>query len=213
MAGRRSGHAGHARTQQTRRRIAVEAARLITENGVRDYRQAKLKAAERLGVFDETELPKNREIEDALREYQRLFLGAEQERVLRRLREVAREAMRYFARHEPRLVGAVLEGTADLHSAVCLHLHTDDPQQVELELRERGIPYEAQTRRLRLDRETSRDFPVVLFGAGDAALDVTLLPYDLLRQAPLDRVSEKPMRRAALPAVEALLAEAHPTPP
>ena len=45
------------------------------------------------------------------------------------------------------------------------------------------------------------------FDAGDTAIDVTVLPYDLLRQAPLDRVSEKPMRRAGLAAVEALLTE------
>ncbi len=48
MAGRRDS-AATSRTQQMRRRIAIEAARLMTESGLRDYGQAKLKAAERLG--------------------------------------------------------------------------------------------------------------------------------------------------------------------
>lgn len=190
-----------------RRRIALEAARLMTESGLRDFRQAKLKAAERLGIFDELSLPKNSEIDDALREHQRLFGGDAQARTLRRLREVAREAMRFFAPHEPRLVGAVLEGTADEHSAVCLHLYSDQPRDIEAFLQERGIPYEEQLRRLRVDRETARDFPVILFSADDAAIDLTLLPYDLLRQAPLDRVSEKPMQRASLSALEVMLSE------
>ena len=58
------------RSHQLRRRVALEAARLISEHGIRDYRQAKLKAAQRLGLDDEQQLPRNREIEEALREHQ-----------------------------------------------------------------------------------------------------------------------------------------------
>lgn len=193
------------RAQEARRRIAIEAARLISEGGLRDYHQAKLKAAARLGIPGDLNLPANSDIEDALREHQRLFRGDRHAQTLRALRETAREAMRFFAAHEPRLVGAVLEGTADEHSAVCLHLYSDHPDAVAEHLREHGIPWEQQSRRLRLDRDTARDFPVLLFRAGDAAIDLTLLPYDLLRQAPLDRVSEKPMQRATLAALEGLL--------
>lgn len=194
-----------ARIEETRRRIAVEAARLISESGLRDYRQAKLKAAARLGVFDEPSLPANRAIEEALREHQRLFHGAAQAHTLQRLRETAREAMRFFARHEPRLVGAVLEGTADEHSAVCLHLYSDQPHEVFAQLLEHGIPYEEQSRRLRLDRDSAGDFPALVFSANGTPIDLTLLPYDRLRQAPLDRISERPMRRATLAMLEALL--------
>ncbi|MEO5561132.1 MAG: hypothetical protein ABIO49_14415 [Dokdonella sp.] len=202
MAGRRD-NGLHA--LETRRRIAVEAARLISEGGLRDYARAKAKAAAQLGIFDEASLPKNSEIEDALREHQRLFHGEDQLRTLRRLREVAREAMRFLARHQPRLVGAVLEGTADAHSAVCLHLYSDQPQDAIVQLLGNGIPYEEQSRRVRLDRETSRDFPTLLFSAEDTAIDLTLLPYDVLRQAPLDRISGKPMQRATLATLEELL--------
>lgn len=202
MAGRRD-NGVHA--VEVRRRIAVEAARLISEGGLRDYGRAKTKAAAQLGIFDEAGLPKNSEIEDALREHQRLFRGADRLLTLRRLREVAREAMRFFARHEPRLVGSVLEGTADEHSSVCLHLYTDQPQDVIVQLLGNGIPYEERSRRVRLDRGTSNEFPALLFSAEDTAIDLTLLPYDVLRQAPLDRVSEKPMHRATFAALEELL--------
>jgi hypothetical protein len=203
----RNDHARYAQTraQEQRRRIAVEAARLIAEGGLRDYRQAKVKAAQRLGIFDDLSLPKNGEIEDALREHQRLFRATEQPETLRSLREAALEAMRFFADFEPRLVGPVLEGTADEYSAVCLHLHDDGADRVAMFLQERGIPYEERTRRLRLERETTADVPVFVFSAGDSAIDITVLPYDRLRQAPLDRIDEKPMRRANLAAVEQLV--------
>jgi hypothetical protein len=202
----RNDHARYAQTRahEQRRRIAVEAARLIAEGGLRDYRQAKLKAAQRLGIFDDLSLPKNGEIEDALREHQRLF-RADQPGTLQQLREAAVEAMRFFADFEPRLVGPVLDGTADEHSAVCLHLHDDGGDRVAMFLQEKGIPYEERTRRLRLERDTTADVPVFVFSAGDSAIDITVLPYDRLRQAPLDRIDEKPMRRANLAAVEELV--------
>ncbi|MBN8728016.1 MAG: hypothetical protein J0H15_10000 [Xanthomonadales bacterium] len=203
MSRRRSSPA-QAHSEEARRRIALEAARLMSESGLRDYRQAKLKAAARLGIADESILPPNQAIEDALREHQRLF-GSGREGTLRALRGTAVEAMEFFAGHEPRLVGAVLEGTADEHSAVCLHLYTDQPEAVLDLLGQHRIPYEELDRRLRLDRRRSGDYPALRFRAGEATLDVTLLPYDRLRQAPLDRVTEKPMRRAALAAVRELL--------
>jgi hypothetical protein len=198
-------HSG--RTHELRRRIALEAARLMSEHGIRDFHLAKRKAAERLGAADDVALPKNSEVEDALREHQRLFQADEQPQLLRRLREVAREAMRFFARFEPRLVGAVLEGTADRYSAITLHLFADPPEEVAVFLQEQHIPYEEQTRRVRLAADHSAEFPVLLFSADDAALDLTVFPRDAIRQAPLDRVDERPMRRATLAALDQLLNE------
>ncbi|MGH8163757.1 MAG: hypothetical protein ACREP1_05420 [Rhodanobacteraceae bacterium] len=195
------------RRYQLRRRIALEAARLISEHGIRDYGQAKLKAAERLGVGDEQGLPRNREIEDALREHQRLFQSDEQPQALRARREAACEAMRFLRRFETRLVGAVLEGTADAHSAVCLHVFCDAPEEIAAFLRERGIPFEQRSRVLRLDRQRNGAFPMLLFDADGLPIDLTLLPRDALRQPPLDRIDERPTRHASLAAVEALLAE------
>lgn len=193
------------RAHDMRRTIAVEAARVIAEGGLRDYGQAKRKAAASLGVFDDASLPRNSEVEDALREHQRLFQAGDHGSTLRRLRTIACEAMQFFSAHEPRLVGAVLDGTADDHSAVCLHLYSDCPDSVLAQLHDQRIPYQTRTRRMRLDRSTTRDVPAIVFSAGDTAVDLTLLPYDRLRQAPVDRISEKPMQRASLAMLQALL--------
>ncbi|CAM0997672.1 Nucleotidyltransferase [Rhodanobacter sp. Root179] len=198
----------HDRLQRNRVRIAQEAARLMSEHGIRDFHHAKLKAAERLGILDTQALPRNQEIEQALREHQRLFLGDSQPQLLRQRREAAFDAMRFLAAFEPRLVGAVLEGTADAHSAVCLHVYSDDPEAVMLYLREHGVPFDTQVRRLRYGRDEDQpEYQVLLFAADELPFDLTVLPRDALRQAPLDRADDRPMRRASLTQVELLLAE------
>lgn len=192
--------------KQIRRRIAVEAARLMAQHGIRDYRHAKTRAAERLGIHDERCLPDNSQIDAALREHQRLFQSQSQPRMLRQLRETAALAMRELARFEPRLVGAVLEGTADEHSAICLHLYTDQADEVRHYLSDHGIAFQLHDRHLRLSRQLDATFPAFVFAVDQANIDLTVLPYDLLRQAPLERIAEKPMRRASLGALDALLA-------
>ena len=194
------------RTRERRHRLANEAARLMAEGGIRDFHQAKLKAAARLGIHDDASLPRNREIEDALREYQRLFLGDRQADALRVRRESALQALEFFAAFDPRLVGPVLEGTADERSPVALQLHTDDADAVPRFLREHRIPAEARSRRVRLDRDRAGEMPVWVFTADDLAFDLTVLPADALRQAPLSGIDERPMRRAGAAQLRELLA-------
>jgi hypothetical protein len=195
------------RTRERRHRLAHEAARLMAEGGIRDYHQAKLKAADRLGIHDDASLPRNREIEEALREYQRLFAGDAQAAGLRARREAALRALEFFAPFEPRLVGPVLDGTADANAPVALQLYTDDADAVPRFLDEHDIPAEARSRRLRLDPQRTADAPVWLFSAEELAFDLTVLPLDALRQAPLSGVDEKPVRRASLANLQQLIAD------
>lgn len=195
------------RTRERRHRLAHEAARLMAEGGIRDYHQAKLKAADRLGIHDDASLPRNREIEAALREYQRLFQGQDQGEALHERRLAAARAMEFFAPFQPRLVGPVLDGTADSHSPVALHLHADDADAVPRFLDEHGIPAEARGRRLRLDRTRHGDFPVWVFAAEGLTFDLVVLPVQTLRQAPLSGLDERPMARASLGQLRQLIAE------
>src|SRR5690606_3834062 len=100
------------RSDHLRSAVAQEAARLMAEHGIQDFLVAKRKAAERYGVVDGTFLPRNTEIEAALMSHQRLFGGAQHEVVLRSQRRVALQTMQLLAQFEPRLVGAVLTGSA-----------------------------------------------------------------------------------------------------
>ena len=60
--------------------VAQEAARIIVDQGIRDYRVAKQKAAERLGVDGRGSLPGNAEIEAAVADHLQIFGGESHER-------------------------------------------------------------------------------------------------------------------------------------
>ena len=197
----------NSRDRQMRHRIAQEAARLMSAEGIRDFYAAKRKAAERLGAPNTQNMPRNLEVEEALEEYQRIFVGSEYEQHLRMLREAAREAMRFFDAFQPRLTGSVLSGTASEHSDVNLHLFADSPEEVHLFLMEAGVPFEQGQRRLRINREESQDFPLVRFLAGEVMIEALLLPLTRLHHAPLSPVDGRPMQRASLRHLDALLAE------
>ena len=185
--------------------LAQECARLMADEGVKDFLTAKRKAAVRLGVSNKALLPGNAEIEQALLEYQRLFQAAEQPVRLRVLREAAVAAMRFLARFRPRLVGAVLAGTAGLDADVNLHLFADTPEEVALFLMEQTIPLTTAERRLRLGNGEYGYFPVFSFRAGEVSIDLTVFTPSQERQPPRSPVDGRPMRRAGLAEVQALL--------
>src|SRR3990167_6464188 len=98
-------------SDELRQHIATDAARIMAEEGVRDFQTAKRKAAARLGLPETKHLPGNDEVDSALQEYLRLFHGGRLTQSVRRLRELAAEAMRFLSKFDPRLVGPVLSGT------------------------------------------------------------------------------------------------------
>lgn len=187
--------------------IAQECARIMVEEGVKDFLVAKRKAVARLGVSSKALLPGNIEIEQALMEYQRLFKASQQPAQLRTLREAAVKAMRFFASFRPRLVGPVLAGTAGPYSEVNLHLFADTPEEVVLFLMEHNIPFETSERRFRVGSGEYASFPLFSFAAGEVNIDLVVFPREAERQAPRSPVDGRPMRRAHLMAVEGLLNE------
>ncbi len=187
--------------------LTQECARLMVDEGVKDFLTAKRKAAARLNVPNRAMLPSNADIELAVLEYQRLFKSAEQPAHLRRLRQSAVEALRFLARFRARLVGPVLTGTASAHTDITLHLFADTPEEVALFLLEHTIPFETSERRLRLSNGAYALFPVFGFGAGGCNVDLTVFGRTAEREPPRSPVDGRPMRRAGLTEVEALLEE------
>lgn len=200
------GKRGHSpRDQRMRVTLIREAARIMAEESVADYASAKRKAAERVGAPTTRNLPSNAEVEDALVEYQQIFADPEREDHLRHLREQAVAAMEFFEVFRPRLVGAVLAGTADEGSAVHLHLFADTPETVALYLMDRGVPYETDERRLRYGSSQWITRPVFRFVAGDVPVALTVFNEREIREAPRSDIHNRPMRRAGIAEVRKLV--------
>lgn len=192
------------RDARMRERLTQEAARIMAVEGVRDFSQAKRKAADHLGAPTTTNLPQNKEIQAALVEYQRLFGGETQVQAVQALREVALEAMTFFAAFRPRLVGDVLEGTAGEDSPIELHCFADTPESVVLFLMDQGIPFDTSERRIRFDTDPVT-LPCHRFLAGDTEVQLIVMDEKGLRQSPRSPVDGRPMRRASRSQLSALL--------
>jgi hypothetical protein len=193
---------------RVRQLITEEAARIILDEGVADYGLAKRKAAERLGAGQTRNLPRNAEIEDAVHARQRLFESAKTRAELTHLRTAAVEAMRLLSPFEPRLVGPVLEGVVNGRQEVTLHVFADSVEEIIFYLEDRGVRWRADERRLR-SAQGHTNYPVIAFagaGAGASAdVEAVVFPVKGIRQAPPSPVDGKPMRRAGMKEVEALL--------
>ena len=194
------------RADSLRRALAEEAARIMSENGIGDFLQAKRKAADRLGVHDVAVLPKNIEIEAALRERQRLFGRESHDHTLKQQRQIALKAMQLLKEFQPRLVGSVLTGTATDHSDINLHLFADRSESVAIRLLDIGVPHEFYERRVRMDAGRILNYPALRFEANGRTVDATVFPIDGIRQSPYSPVNGRPMHRADLREVAELVA-------
>jgi hypothetical protein len=193
------------RSDHLRSAIAEEAARLMAEHGIQDYLTAKKKAAERYGVDEGAVLPKNTEIEAALLARQRLFSLQQHTDTLAQQRRTALDAMRILQNFEPRLVGAVLSGSATAHTDIQLHVFADSSEAVCLHLLDRRYTYEVFERRVKMQADRQINVPAVRFALGDAMVEAVVFAKDGIRQAPISPVDARPMRRAAMAEVQALL--------
>lgn len=190
---------------RARRLVAQEAARIIVEQGVQDYRLAKTKAAERLGMSDRGSLPRNGEIEAAVAEHLQLFRHDTHGTLLQSLRSAALSAMQMLSPFTPRLVGPVLAGTAGEHSAVNLHVFSDSVEQVAFLLQDGGVTYKPFERRYKSRRGRSETYAAFSFLHRSSTIEATVFPFDGIRQAPMSPVDGKPMRRADLAKVQEML--------
>jgi len=190
---------------RARKVLAQEAARIIVEQGIEDYRVAKIKAADRLGMSARGSLPGNPEIEHAVSEHLKLFGRESHLDLLRVLRRAALSAMELLAPFTPRLVGPVLHGTAGANSAVNLHVFSDSAELVAVRLQESRVQYRPYDRRLKSRRDRAETFSGFRFTHDSSSIEATVFPLDGIRQAPISPVNGKPMRRADSQAVLKLL--------
>jgi hypothetical protein len=188
----------------TRERIAHLAARLMAVDGIEDYALAKRKASRQAGVPDTRQLPNNDEIDAALKLYRELY-QQEHPTQLRELRQLALEVMNELGRFNPHLTGSVLTGKAGKYAAINLQLFIDNLKSVEHYLLDRGIDFRSGETRLYAG-DVPLAAPVLSFNRDGIDIHLTLLLPRELRCQLKASVEGRPIERAKLEAVKALLA-------
>lgn len=206
-----------------RKQLAEEAAKIMVQEFVEDFKLAKQKALHRLGLSEHTPLPSNAEIHEALAIYQDLFAPNDQALQLQKQREAALNAMQMCQEFSPYLVGTVLDGSAQYHHEIQLHLFNDEPESVAICLIDRNIPYKLSQHSYRYpykgkykdktlkDKKSHSqhlEVPCYRFIAGEDKIALAVFPLSERHQIPLDPVSGKSMQRANIQALKTLLQHA-----
>ncbi len=196
--------------EELRQLVADEAARLIYDEGLKDYRVAKVRAAEQLGVSNQNAAqPTNEQIEAAIHKRIRLFDAETQPILLKHHRQVALEAMDFLKNYNPYLTGSALEGTSSEHSAVTLLLAADSPEEVIFFLEDHQIPFQSFDRKIRLGNKQAEYFPLLRFYADDVEVELMILPYDeRFANSPISPITGKAMKRADQKKLKILLDQA-----
>lgn len=191
-------------TPLARRAIASLAARLMAEDGIADYGQAKRKATRNLGLDEGVALPGNEEVETELRAYQSLYQPDEMRERLQLMRQTALEAMEALAQFRPCLTGSVLDGTAGRYSEIELDLFADSAKDVEIFLLSRNLDYAPSE-----PRRHGPDSPETLLRLDWNGLPLILIVYPLMAERSIHRNPHSGGRnqRARAGAVAALLEE------
>ena len=198
-----------ARRQHTARigraEIANNAARLLVDGGVLDFDSARRKAARELGVEHSRDLPDNLELHCAVIDYLRLFNGAQHASRIAQLRGAAYKALGLLEPFAPVLVGPVLYGTACEFTPISVHLRSDEFEAVTRFLLERRLSYELAETSLRLAGVSgAQRLPQIALTLYQEPFELTVLPAHHSRQ-PLSAIDGRPMQRANLAALDALL--------
>lgn len=190
-------HASPPRSATLRREIAALAARMMAEDGIRDYLFAKRKAARQLGAGVGDALPTNEEVETELRAWQALFQDDEHDARVHEMRCAAVEIMRELEAFRPYLTGSVLDGTAGRYAEIEIDLFPESAKEVEIYFLNENVAYEH-----RKPRHPGANPPETVLSFDWDDIPVRLAIYPDGQQ----RVARKAHERARTAQVEALIA-------
>jgi hypothetical protein len=189
--------------------IACEAARLMYEDGVREYRDAKRKAAKRFGPEKAlslgSHLPTNAEIHE---EFARLLAAQEEDLLPERLLRLRLAALTYlelFAEFSPYLVGSVLSGAVTSQSDIDIHLFAGSVEDVENLLERHDISFETETVPIRKGGKIT-DYTHIYLDDGGVVIECSVYPVEEKNIRTVSSITGKPMERATLKQLKKIIA-------
>ena len=179
----------------------------MAQQSLRSFDKARRKACERLGCYDKQFLPSNADIQIELQRYLQLFHADAQADLQRSRWQTAHRLMQRLEIFQPRLVGALIHGTADQHTPIQLHVFADPEEQILQWLLDKSISYQLSQRRMQFSGQRYRKISVCNSVFEGVPVELLLFNSLELREAPRSPVDGKPQRRLKIQELEELLAE------
>jgi len=203
------------RSQELRQTLAREAARLMYEEGVEQYINAKYLAAKRLFGrvgkkklrYRPQDLPANGEIQAALRELVQITEGEFSQQRLFAMRVIALETMLALKPFKPKLIGSVSTGHVRHGSDIDLHVFTDRIEELEIYLNRLGWHFKMKQVTIHvagqykdyLHIHCEQIFPI----------ELSVYPLNEMRVTQRSSTNGKPIIRVKASALTTLIAEQH----
>ncbi len=193
------------KSDHLRKSLAHETAKIIVEEGVRDFHRAKLKASERLGNSQHGSLPSNFEIELAITSFQKTF-KPNQEHALMAERKIALIIMMWLQSYSPYLVGPVLKGNAGVNTPISIHVACDTVERIIAVLDEKIIKLKLAERRLKINNNFVF-LPTISFEYQNNEIEVLVFNLRQQHQQPKSKIQNRNMQRINIKGLVELLSD------
>ena len=162
----------------------------MAEEGVHDFRKAKLKARDRLKLSKDVPLPANHDVQLAMNDYLLLFTPEDHIQARRlRMMDMARDAMNFFRHYKPKLVADFLSHAVSKDAIIELHLQTQSPESVAHFLHEHDIPFEQQEKQIQFGTNDSTVVPVFKLLADNQPFNLIIFTEIQARQSPRNTIT------------------------
>lgn len=203
------------KSQHLRASLAHEAARLMYEEGVKQYFTAKKLAAKRLlgrthGKkirFRPKELPSNGEIQQSLLKLVQLYEGDDQIHRLFAMRVIALEMMDNLKQYTPCLIGSVSTGHVRQGSDIDLHIFTDSLEELEVTLD--SLQWKYEMAEVSIQKNSKIKLYTHVYLENIFPVELSVYPTQEIRVVSCSSTDGKPIIRLKAAAVEKLLQQEH----
>lgn len=196
-------------SSQIRQILAKEAARLMYEEQVTQYFDAKKMAAKRMfgsggakGMqYRPKDLPSNGEISGELAKLVELLEDDHEERLFA-MRATALTIMTDLSQFQPRLIGSVSTGRIRKGSDIDLHVFTDDIEELEMHLRH--LQWQYDKKQVAVKRGSKFIEYTHIYVAADFPVELSVYPIMELRVTGRSSTDSQRIKRLKIADVENL---------
>lgn len=189
--------------QQIRMLLIREAARLMVEEHVTQYLDAKKLAAKRLFGKPLKNLPSNKEVADAVYQMNHLLNTEVLDQQLYEMRLIAAKVMKELNDFSPRLIGSVSTGSIRESSDIDIHVFVDHVESLLIYLDHLGWRYEKTLVTIQ-QNGVLHDYHHVYLWL-DYPIELSVYPTLEIRKTTRSSIDGKPSKRLSLSKVVALL--------
>ena len=181
-----------------RQQICDAAARIIYEDGIRDYQKAKLRACDSLHIKSNTFLPTNEEIEHAVHRRIELFESNQQNIDSQTQLDIARDLLTILSNYQPRVTQSLVISMKLKNNPLEIHAFSDSAELVCDELNWRGISSFIVEKRYRYSNSQYSNVPLIICQLDNFDIEISVFKEKELHRSPVCPTNGKKYQRISL---------------